>query len=203
MQNKTASSLLAFLLLTFLSSCTPLVDIPTPIDSPTITQTPESAIIASPTTTLEPTPTATTVPAMARAKYTLNMVMDYDAHTVTVDETIQYPNHTNGLLDALVLAVEPNLWDGSFNLSSISINGTPITTYSIDGQKLSITLASAFRPETVLTINIQYKLTLPFAAQARPKYFAPAHLWIYRASIEPHELVSIHCAEHQRRMGVA
>jgi len=173
MQNKTASLLLAFLLLTFLSSCTPLVDIPTPIASPTLTQTPESAIITSPTVTLEPTLTATLVPAMARAKYTLNTVMDYDAHTVTVDEMIQYPNHTNGQLDALVLAVEPNLWQGSFNLSSISINGSPTTTYSMDGQKLSITLASTFLPETVLTINIQYKLALPFAAQQDPSISRP------------------------------
>ena len=72
---------------------------------------------------------------MARAKYTLNTVMDYDAHTVVVDETILYPNQTAAALDALVLAVEPNLWDGSFNLQSISVDGAPLTTYALEGQK--------------------------------------------------------------------
>ncbi len=99
--------------------------------------------------------------------------MDYDAHTVTVDETIVYPNHTGGQLNALVLAVEPNLWPDCFTLTGISIDGTPITTYSLDGQRLDIALASFFQPEQVLTINIQYSLVLPFAEQEDPNVSRP------------------------------
>ena len=62
---------------------------------------------------------------MERAKYTLNTTIDYDAHIVTVDETILYPNHTGSQLNTLVLAIVPNLWPGSFNLISISIDGAP------------------------------------------------------------------------------
>ena len=118
-------------------------------------------------------PTATPVPAPERAKYTLNTTIDYDAHTVTVDETILYPNHTGNQLNTLVIAVVPNLWNGSFNLTSISINGTPTTTYSINGQRLDIALSSFFKPEEVLTINIQYTLSLPFAEQEDPSASRP------------------------------
>ena len=118
-------------------------------------------------------PTATPIPAPERAKYTLNTTIDYDAHTVTVDETILYPNHTGNQLNTLVIAIVPNLWEGSFTLTSISIDGTPTTTYSIDGQRLDIALSSFFKPEEVMTINIQYSLSLPFAEQEDPSVSRP------------------------------
>ncbi len=99
--------------------------------------------------------------------------MDYDAHSVTVDEAIIYPNHTGTRLSALALAVEPNLWPGSFTLTDISIDGTPTTTYSLDGQRLDIALSSFFQPETLLRINIQYSLILPFAEQEDPNVSRP------------------------------
>lgn len=113
---------------------------------------------------------------MERAQYTLDTIIDYDAHTVTVDETILYPNHTGNQLNTLVLAVVSNLWIGSFNLSGISINGTPTTTYSIDGQRLDIALSSFTKAEEFVKINIQYTLALPFAEQedasvSRPRIY--------------------------------
>jgi hypothetical protein len=110
---------------------------------------------------------------MERAKYTLNTTIDYAAHTVTVDEVILYPNHTGNPLNALVLAVVPNLWEGSFTLAGISIDGTPTTTYSIDGQRMDIALSSILKPEGLLNINIQYMLSLPFAEQEDPNVSRP------------------------------
>ena len=100
-----------------------------------------------------------------RAKYTLDTAIDYDAHTVTVNETILYPNQTGKQLNTLVVAIIPNLWSGSFTLSSISIDGVPITTYTLNGQRLDIALASFFKAGQVMNINIQYTLALPFAEQ--------------------------------------
>ena len=65
------------------------------------------------------------------------------------------------------------MWEDSFTLTSISIDGTPTTTYSIDGQRLDIALSSFFKPEEVLTINIQYTLSLPFAEQEDPSVSRP------------------------------
>ena len=174
MRNKTTSSLiiLSLFLLSFFSSCTSLA--PASSVTPTASSIPTATITPLPTATL--TPTATPIPTLERAKYTLNTTIDYAAHTVTVDETILYPNHTGNQLNTLVLAIVPNLWQDSFNLTSISINGTPTTTYSIDGQRLDIALSSFTKSEGLLNINIQYTLTLPFAEQedasiSRPRIY--------------------------------
>ena len=128
---------------------------------PTITNTPPP--------TLTPTP----VPAPERAKYTLNTIVDYAAHTVSVDETIAYPNHTGKQQNSLVIAVVPNLWDGSFTLDDLSLNDTPITTYTLNGQRLDIALPSFFMPEEVMAIKIRFTLNLPFAEQEDPSVSRP------------------------------
>jgi hypothetical protein len=172
MRNKFTLPVLVLFLFTFiLSACTSFA--PAPTVTPTATLIPMATITPVPTASNTPVPTATLVPAPERAKYTLNTTMDYDAHTVTVDETILYPNHTGSQLNTLVIAVVPNLWNGSFNLTSISVDGTPTTTYSIDGQKLDVALSSFVKPEGMLTINIQYTLTLPFAEQEDPNVSRP------------------------------
>jgi aminopeptidase N len=170
MRNKTTTLFTAIFLLSFiLSACSSLA--PEPTATPTFTASPTETATPVPTATETPSPTP--IPAPERASYTLNTTIDYDAHTVVVDETIIYPNHTGGQLNALVLAVEPNLWADGFTLSSISIDGTPVTTYSLTGQRLDIALASFFQPEHVMTINIQYSLTLPFAEQEDPNISRP------------------------------
>jgi len=174
MRNKTISSLivLSLFLLSFLSSCTSSIT-PSATLTPTDLSIPAATITPLPTETPAPTATQTVVPALERANYTLNTTIDYDAHTVTVDETILYPNHTGNQLNTLVLAIVPNLWQDSFTLASISIDGTPTTTYSIAGQRLDVALSSFTKPEGVLTINIQYTLSLPFAEQEDPNISRP------------------------------
>lgn len=162
-------TVIPFLIIFLFSSCSSLA--PAPTATATSTQIPTATFTPIPTSTITPTPTL--VPAPARAAYTLDVTIDYDAHSVTVDETILYPNHTGTQLNALALAVEPNLWPASFELSSISIDGVPTTTYSLDGQRLDVALSSFFQPETLLTINIQYTLSLPFAEQEDPNVSRP------------------------------
>jgi hypothetical protein len=146
------------------------------IDSPTAT---ESVFLTLPVTdtpslpTETPQPTATAVPVMQQAKYTLNALMDYDAKTVTVDETILYPNLTGNQLNNLVIAIVPNLWQGSFNLTSVAINAETITNYSITNQRLDIPLSSFLLPNETIEIKIQYSLILPFAEQEDPSISRP------------------------------
>ncbi|MDD2922144.1 MAG: M1 family aminopeptidase [Anaerolineales bacterium] len=173
MQNKTATTFkfLSLFLLSFLVSCSSFAPAATPTAAPTITKIPVPTLTPIPTNT--PLPTPTNIPAPERAKYTLDTTIDYDAHTVAVNESIQYPNRTGNQLNALVLAVEPNLWDGSFTLTQISIDGTPITTYTLAGQRLDIALSSFVKAESVMNINIQYTLALPFAEQEDPNVARP------------------------------
>jgi hypothetical protein len=90
-----------------------------------------------------------------------------------VNETILYPNLTGSQLNTLVIAVVPNLWGGSFNLTGLSINGAPITTYRLNGQRLDIALPDFFKPNEVTTIDVQFSLVLPFAEQEDPSVSRP------------------------------
>ena len=155
-----------------LSACSPNqpADVSTPTEQVFLTL-PVTDTLAAQTET--PQPTNTPLPALARARYTLNTTIDYDAHTVTVDETILYPNLTGNQLNTLVLAVIPNLWDGSFTLNNISIDDEAVTAYSLDGQRLDISLASLLPPGGVTEIKLQYTLTLPFAEQDDPSVSRP------------------------------
>src|SRR5512133_595638 len=119
MQNKVTPSIIAlFLLIFILSACSSIN--PQPTVTPTASLVPTVTITPMPTDI--PTPTATPEPVIERAKYTLDTTVDYDAHTVAVNETILYPNHTGNQLNSLVIAVVPNLWNGSFTLTGLSIN---------------------------------------------------------------------------------
>ena len=126
-----------------------------------------------PTATATPIPSPTPIPAPARAAYKLDTLIDYDQHSVQVEETIVYPNHSGQSLNALVLAAAPNLWDGCFTLNTISVNGAPVTTYTLNGQRIDLPLPSPLAPETTVTINIQYSLALPFAEQEDPNISRP------------------------------
>ncbi|MBL8101809.1 MAG: hypothetical protein JNM02_04700 [Anaerolineales bacterium] len=165
-QNKITLAFLLILLVSGCSSANP-TDVPLlPTETPMPTNTP-----ALPTQT--PAPTNTPVPVMERAQYKLNTTIDYDAHTVSVDETILYPNLTGNQLNTLVIAIVPNLWQDSFSLTGIAVDGIPTTTYSIAGQRLDIALSSFLPAGSVIEIGIQYTLALPFAEQEDPGISRP------------------------------
>ena len=170
MRNKLTSSIIVlFLLAFFLSACSSPT--PEPTVTPTASLIPTATIPPVPTATHTPTPTP--APALERASYTLDTTIDYDAHTITVNQRILYPNLTGNQLNTLVISVVPNLWNGSFTLTGLSINGAPITTYTLNGQRLDIALPDFFKPNDVMTIDIQFSLVLPFAEQEDPSVSRP------------------------------
>ncbi|MDK1080213.1 MAG: M1 family metallopeptidase [Anaerolineae bacterium] len=144
-----------------------------------VTETLQSSIsptLAPPTeTAVLPTdlPTPTPIPVPERAKYTLNTTLDYANKTVNVGQTILYPNHSGETLSNLVLAVAPNMWPGSFNLASLSVDGNPISVYNLSGQRLEFTLPTPLAPETTVAVALQYTLALPFAEQQDPSVERP------------------------------
>ena len=168
-QNKTVFSLL--LLIVFLTACSSPQ--PTPETQPTETVSLPAPTNSPFTATEPPVPTNTPAPLLSRARYTLNTTIDYDTHTVSVDENILYPNLSGNQLNSLVIAIVPNLWADSFRLTGISIDGQATTTYSIDGQRMDIALESFLPAGGVISIDIQYTLSLPFAEQEDPGISRP------------------------------
>ena len=132
----------------------------------------ETAIIPTALSEVE-VPTATPLPIPERAQYTINANLDYANKIVSVEQTILYPNHSGETLNDLVLAAVPNMWPGSFNLTSLSVDNTPISEYTLSGQKLELALPTSLAPETTVTVTMQYTLNLPFAEQQDPSVERP------------------------------
>ena len=110
-----------------------------------------------------PTPVSTLPPAVERPQYVLDLQVNYASRAATVNEVITYPNWTGETLTNLVLAVEPNLWSGGFSLKSMTIDGQPVTSYTIENmsQRLEVQLPQPLPPSGTITINLNYALILP------------------------------------------
>ncbi len=164
----TSYFLLFTLLLTILFSCsspsTP--QLPTPPSVFTATPLPLTTEVSPTNPSLPgetPTPVPTLPPALSRPHYALDLQLDYSSKAATVNETITYPNWTGETLTNLVLAVEPNLWSGGFNLKSLAIDNQPVTNYTIENmsQRLEVPLPQPLPPSGTITIDISYALILP------------------------------------------
>jgi hypothetical protein len=168
-----SQTVLSILLLSLLSSCAPAVTLP-PTQDPTATLPPlPEPTVAQPLETFAPLELATPTPPPARTKYILDTTIDYNAHTVSVDQTILYSNLTGEQLNAIVIAVVPNLWRGSFDLTSLTINEEAVTTSTLNGQRLDIPLTSILSAGDTIEIKLQYNLVLPFAEQEDPGISRP------------------------------
>jgi hypothetical protein len=154
-------------------SGTPVPTIPGPTVTynpfASLTPTPFDPVVETPTPAPSATPTATALPPI-RTRYTLQAMLDYAAHSLSVNETILYPNTTGVALDSLVLAVEPNHWAGCFSLSQLagfSVDGqeprVQAASYSLDGHRLRVELDHPLQPGGVLSLQIAYGLSLPYA----------------------------------------
>ena len=166
---KTISRLPVLWLLVSLFACGKTASTPTPLPATSTVLPTSTPLPATPTDIPTPTP----LPAPERARYTLEVTLDYAAKTVSVDENILYPNHTGETLNSLTLAVVPNLWAGGFALSGLSIDGAPVGNYALNGQRLEVPLPAPLAPERTLTLSLQFSLALPFAEQQDPSLERP------------------------------
>jgi hypothetical protein len=165
MAPRLPSRILLSSLVLLLISCSPQAPTPavftaTPLPPPTETQSAPAAVFQPSVT---PTIAPTLPPALGRPQYTLDLQLNYSAKAATVNETILYPNWTGETLTNLVLAVEPNLWSGGFNLKSISIDNQPVTNYTLEtlNQRLEVQLPQPIPASATATITITYGLILP------------------------------------------
>lgn len=150
----------------------PNAALPTPFEPATLTPTqiPSETPVPTLTATLEPdappTDTPPPVTLLVRPFYTIYATVDYDGHRVEVDQSIAYPNQTGFPLNELVLAVEPMLYGNAFYLSSLSVNGAPITNYALVSQRLTVPLSTPLPPGGQLTVVLEYDLNIPVKQKA-------------------------------------
>jgi hypothetical protein len=157
----------------------PSGEINTPL--PTFTQAPPASATPTATATFTPIPTqtftplpasptpivvpvATTVPPPvnpSRTNYILYATLDFEAHTLDVDETVRYYNNTGIALSDIVFSVQPNRYRGAFSLLAVFQDNAVLTTYSLTDQSLTLNLPQTLPPGSATTLGIKFKLDIP------------------------------------------
>ncbi len=175
MSKPIATSFLALLSsFIFFASCSSPIPPPNPIETqpPSVTVPPTE--ISPPTET--PTSFPTLAPELERPQYVIDLQFNYSSKAAVVNQTITYPNWTGETLTSLVLAVEPNLWSGGFNLRSLAVDNQPITNYTLENQsqRLEVPLPQPLPPSGTITITMSYGLILPqMQAYSNPNEVRP------------------------------
>ena len=181
---------ISYCILFFLVGCTLPTPLPPPtaeqapfilvtdVLNATPSSTPFSPLMTTALLTLTQTPTPTSPPTLlptkfplpkeaeiavreiSRPQYTLKAELDYDVHTLKVEETIIYTNRTGIPLDSLVLVVEQNRRKDCFALESVRINRFRVTP-NLKGARLEIPLGASLQPNEAITLEIAYQLNIP------------------------------------------
>ncbi len=144
---------------------------------PTFTQAPPESAIATITLTPSPTLTFTPLPPTpivapattavpppvnsSRTNYILYATLDFAAHTLYVEETVRYYNNTGAALSDIVLSVQPNQYGNAFILESILQDGSALTAYSLDDQRLTLSLPQFLQAESAATLTLNFTLNIP------------------------------------------
>ena len=161
---------LCLLLLASAAGCAPQAAPGQSHSSTVVVQTPTSTAsvsstyppVSTPTLAATATFTPTSQVSSTRTQYTLTVELDYPAHRLTVAETIHYTNHSSDSLEGLVLVVEPDLNGGEFQLTSdVSIDDSPVTDFKLEGEQLTLPLASPLAPGDSVDVGLGYTLDLP------------------------------------------
>ena len=131
---------------------------------------PENSIETSPTikpevlpSPLPSTPTQAANPQeLSLTQYNILAELNYTLHQVAVQETITYTNKSQVNLNEIVLMVEPNRYNGTFNLKDLLVAGkSPTHSPLLDSNQMRLTLDRPLQPERVLVLSLAYQLNLP------------------------------------------
>jgi Peptidase family M1 domain len=172
----TLRVLVCFITIFLFSACSSLTlapVLPTETVRPSATLPPPTEMVM-PTETPLPTATSIPQPTLAHPQYAIDLQLNFTTKIATVNQIITYPNWTGETLNDIVLAVEPDLWSGGFNLNSLLIDEQAVTDYTLDGQKLDVQLPQPLPPGGLIKITMSYGLVLPkMEAYSNPNEVRP------------------------------
>jgi len=137
---------------------TPVVETPDPLEN--ATSTPEHDKDA-------PTPEPTAPAAGVRQQYHLNAVYDHASRAMSVSERIIYTNITSVELAEIILVVEPNRYPGVFQPERL---GSAVERYTLNNNRLAVTLAEPLPVGARVTLEIDYRLALPPIPEPSDEY---------------------------------
>jgi len=131
-----------------------------PLPTSTNTPLPPTPVYMPPTQTVPPR-SAPPPAAPSRTNYILYATLDFTAHTLNVDETIRYYNNSGVTLSDVVLSVQPNRWAGAFILNSILQDSTAANIFTLNDQRLTLTLPQQLPAGSATTLTLRFTLSIP------------------------------------------
>ncbi len=129
----------------------------------TATTPPTMTLTAAPVSPV-PAPATQAAPPLvtsSRTNYIFYATLDFANKTITADQTIRYYNNTGATLSDLVLSVQPNIYTNAFKLNAIAQDGSALSNYSLNGQKLSVTLNQPIPAGSAATFTLNFTLNIP------------------------------------------
>lgn len=130
---------------------------PTATLAPSLTST--LPVDASPT---GETPLSLPTPAGNRTRYSLQAVLDYQGHSLEVQEQVIYTNTTPGSLAALPLVVEARRYPHAFQLVGVqNSNGERFSEFQWKDTLLTLALPHELAPGETARFTLFYTLQLP------------------------------------------
>jgi transcriptional regulator with XRE-family HTH domain len=139
-----------------ITNVTPVATVPT--------EPGETPILPSPTATVQVNPYQP-IASTALPRYSITATVDYEGHSMAVQERIDYANNTGGTLRDVVLNVYPNHDAGIFALNGLSLEfgtGPVAATHTLQGMTLRVPLPQDLAPEQVVTLFLDFSLSLPY-----------------------------------------
>ncbi|MGB9585976.1 MAG: M1 family metallopeptidase [Anaerolineales bacterium] len=156
-------SLEIFILNIFTLSCNPT-------QSPPINKPSPIASVISPANTAstsipqikESSPTPTPNSEDLFPSYHIRAELNYSLHQVEFHEIITYTNRSTEKLNNILLMIEPNRYDGTFQLQELLINGkSPTSTPELQSNQMLLELEQPLEPQQTIILDIAYQLHLP------------------------------------------
>ena len=101
-------------------------------------------------------------PPLTRTLYQLAASMDYQAHLISIEQSIDYLNLTSSTLDSLVLVLEPQHKADGFTLRSVQWgDGSAVENYTLADGRLHLPLIQPLLPGNTLSVKMAYAYYLP------------------------------------------
>lgn len=147
-----------------LSGCAPE---PQMLGAPTRTF-PTRVLAAITSTSLPALPTTSVVPSGCGdaacgdiPHYELDASLDWETHTLQVEQRVRYTNTTAHTLASVVFDVEPAREPNIFALAEVRNGGRPVRNYALEGTRLVVPLLQPLDPAASVQIVLRYTLTIP------------------------------------------